>query len=425
MLKKITLIFVAIILMINMQTGVIFAVENTTENNSQAENTAQPENTVSAETQADANQESQGNSSEGVNEVTEAKAKVIEAGEIRKVTNGSIEDTVQTVKLEILNGKYETKEFTTDYVLSYDVEGKILAYELNEGNKVTVQITEEADGTTSIVIQDFQRANYIYIMFAFLLIAIIAIGGKQGIKTAVNLIITILALYFVLIKSIFSGANAIFASIMTSFVIVFLTSIITVGINKKSLTGALGSFCGTLIAGTLAGIFGNLAKLSGASEDAIQLSINLKTVSFNFRDLIFATIVVSSIGACMDIGVSIVNNLEETKSKTQDFTWKELFKDGMKVGREVISTMSNTLILVYIGGLMKSILLYMACNMQMSYIMSKEAFAEQMISALAGSIGVVFTVPVTALLYSFINKRKTIYKTTSENKIEGKRSLKI
>ena len=426
MLRKITLLLIAILLMINMYIGVIYAAQNTTDNKSQEQNVVEGQNTTEASDNVTENQENlENNPEEQTSKVVEATAKVIEAGEIKKVTNGTVEDTVQTVKLEILDGEYKAKEYTTDYALSYDVEGKILAYELRNGNEVTVQINEDIDGTTSVTIDGVQRANYIYIMFVLLIITIIIVGGKEGIKAAVSLVITILALYFVLIKSIFSGINAFFASIITSFVIISFTSIITIGFNKKALTTIVGSFAGTLVAGTLASIFGNLSKLSGASEEAIQLSLNLKTISFDFRQLIFATIVVSAIGACMDVAVSIVNDLSEIKSKTKDFTLKELFKEGMYYGREIIGTMSNTLILVYIGGIIRSVLLYMACNMSMSYIMSKEAFAEQIVAALAGSIGVILTVPLTAIAYALINRKKTIYKTVSDNKIEGKRSLKI
>ena len=440
MLKKITLLLIAILLMMNMYIEVIYAAQNTTDNQvknqnvtgnqTQSENKVSENKTSDNTTEASTSEESSSESTETnveepVNKVVESTAKVIEAGEVKKVANGSIEDTIQTIKLEILDGEYKAKEFTTDYVLSYDIEGKILAHELNEGDKITVQINEDKDGSTSITIEGFQRANYIYTMFAILLIVIIIIGGKQGIKAAISLIITILALYFVLIKSIFAGVNSIVASVVTSIVIISLTFIITIGLNKKSLSATIGSFLGTLFAGILAIAFGNLAKLSGATEEAIQLSLYLKTITFNFRQLIFASIVISSIGACMDIAVSIVNDLDEIRSKTQDFTLKELFKKGMQYGREVIGTMSNTLILVYIGGIIKLILLYMACNMEMTYIMSKEAAPEQIISALAGSIGVILTVPITSLVYAIINRKKTVYKTVSDNKIEGKRSLKI
>ena len=421
MLKKITLLFMAILLMMNMYIGVIYAAENTTENQVQSQNET-PENNAE---ENQAQQENSENAEEPISKVVEATARVIEAGEVKKVENGSVEDTVQSIKFEVLDGKYKNKEFTTDFVLSYDVEGKILAYQLDEGNKITVQITEDPDGTVSATIEDFQRVNYIYGIFVVLLILIVIVGGKQGIKAAISLVITVLVFNFVLIKSIFSGFNSNMAAIITSLIIISLTSVITIGFNKKALTAIVGSFLGTLVAGALSLVFGNLTKLSGASEEAIQLSLNLKTITFDFRQLIFAMIVVSSIGACMDIAVSIVNNIDEVRSKAEDLSFMELFKSGIVEGREVIGTMSNTLILVYIGGLIKLVLLYLACNMEINYILSKENFAEQAVAAIAGSIGVVLTVPLTAIAYAIINQRKTIYKTVSDNKIEGKRSLKI
>ena len=422
MLKKITLAIIAILLMMNMR--VIYAAQNTTNNEVSMQNTQVTENTVSNEEET-SNEPTEDSAQKPMSKVVEAKAIVTEAGEVKKVSNGSFEDTIQTIKLKILNGEYQGKEFSTDYVLSYDVEGKILAYELSKGNKVTVHITEDSNGNSSVTIDDIQRAGYVYTIFIFFLISIIVIGGKQGIKAALSLIITMLALYFILIKLIFAGVNVILATIITSFIIIAMTFIITNGLNKKTYTAIIASFAGTLIAGALVIVLGFLAKLSGANEEAIQISSNLKTISFNFRELIFACIVVSSIGACMDICISIVNNLDDVINKTQDFSLLELFKTGIKIGRENIGTMSNTLILVYAGGLIKLILLYMACNMRIGNIISKETFAEQMISAMAGSIGVVFTIPLTAFAYSIINRKKSIYKTVSDNKIEGKRSLKI
>ena len=111
--------------------------------------------------------------------------------------------------------------------------------------------------------------------------------------------------------------------------------------------------------------------------------------------------------------------------KNPDITWKELFKSGMNIGRDIIGTMTNTLILAYVGSSLTLILLFMACNMSFTEILNKETIAEQVIAAIAGSIGVVYTVPITAFAYSTLNKDRVIYNKTSENKINGRRSLKI
>ena len=172
-------------------------------------------------------------------------------------------------------------------------------------------------------------------------------------------------------------------------------------------------------------IFNHLAKMSGACEDAIQLSVSMSTINFDFRDLLFAGIIVSALGACMDVGMSIASSLDEIKMKKSDITWTELFKSGMNIGRDVIGTMTNTLILAYVGSSLTLILLFMACNMNIVEILNKETIAEQVISAIAGSMGVIYTVPITSFIYSILNKDRVIYKKNSENRIDGKRSLKI
>ena len=97
----------------------------------------------------------------------------------------------------------------------------------------------------------------------------------------------------------------------------------------------------------------------------------------------------------------------------------------MNIGRDVIGTMTNTLILAYVGGSIVLILLMMATKMDLGYILNKELIATEIISAVAGSMGVVYTVPITSAVYAFLNKDKTVYKKKSKNIVEGKRSLKI
>ena len=352
--------------------------------------------------------------------------KIIEAGEATEIVTGSVTEKIQKVTVEITEGDYVGEEYTTNYVLSYDIEGKILAYDLEVGDKVSVQIVEDESGNTSATVLDVVRADYIFIMFIVFLGSIVVIGGKKGVKAILGLIYTILLIYFVMIKGIFDGEDAILNSTITITLIIFGTFIIIGdGINKKILTAAIGTVGGVLSAGIMALIFNNLSKLTGAGEDAIQLSINMTTVNFNFRDLLFAGILVSALGACMDVGMSIASSLDEIKMKKPDITWQELLKSGMNIGRDVIGTMTNTLILAYVGGSLTLILLFMACNMNLFEILNKETIAEQIISAIAGSMGVVYTVPITSLAYSVLNRDKVIYKKTSDNKLNGKRSLKI
>lgn len=430
-MKKVALMLITFILMISCFMNVIYAVdveveEQETEQVEEVaeENQEQPAvETTPAPAETAVQQEK---ASEPKTEYFEVKAKVLEVGETKTVENGSMKDTVQEVKVEILEGDYDTQEFTTNYILSYDMEGKILAYELKKGDKVWVQLTKNPDGKVSVEIENVVRQNYIYLMAIIFLLSILLVGGKRGIKAIIGLTITIIAVYLIMVKGIMAGHNPIWMSVLTSLIIIVLTFIIIGGgINKKIVTAALGTFGGVLVAGIVASIFSYLLKLSGAGEDSILLSVNSTNLTFNFRDLIFAGIVVSALGACMDVGMSIASSLDELRLKTKDMEWKELFKSGMNIGRDIIGTMANTLILAYVGSSLTLILLFLTCDFSFVQILNKETIATDIISAISGSMGVVYTVPITAFIYGFLNRNKTIYKTVSDNKLEGKRSLKI
>ena len=402
-MKNIYRISFLFILMISLLTGNIFAdetLENTVETQ---ENVANLEDNI---------------------EIIETTGVVLDVSEQREEINGTMKDILQDVKLRITEGEYEGEEFSTTYNLSYDVEGKIVGYPLDVGDKIQIQIQEDESGTI-VTITDYDRNAYLLLMFIVFLLSVVLIGGKQGIKAIMALIVTILAVYFILIKGIFAGGNPIVFSIGTCIFIIATTFVIVGGFSKKILTASLGTLGGVVLAGIAAAIFSHLCKMSGAGEDAIQLSINMTTMNFNFRDLLFAGIIISALGACMDVGMSIASSLDEIKQKTPNITHKELFKSGMNIGKDAISTMTNTLILAYVGGAITLILLLMACNVEFLNIVNKETIAQEILSAVAGSMGVVYTVPVTAFIYSLLNRDKVIYKSVSENKLNGKRSLKI
>ena len=195
--------------------------------------------------------------------ITDTTAKVIDTKEVREVVTGTVTDKVQEVTIEIIEGPYIGEEFTTDYTLSYDIDGKILAYELDVGDKVIVQIAESPDGHIVATVQDVARADYIFGMFAVFLLSIVVIGGKRGVKAIIGLLLTITLIYFILIKGIFKGDNAIFTSILTSMLVIVGTFIVIGGLNKKIMTAAIGTLGGVVSAGLMALIFNNIAKMSG------------------------------------------------------------------------------------------------------------------------------------------------------------------
>ena len=411
-MKKVWSILLIFILMSSLCLGFSFADEETTENPENAETT---ESTTQQETEEQEVKEI----------VINTYGKVVDTNGVKEVFNGNIADQVQDVTIEIIEGDYIGEEYTLEYVLSYDLEGKMLARELEVGDKVEVQITEDKDGNVTATINDVVRSNKIVFVFVVFLLSVVIIGGKKGLKAMISLIITLVMVFFFIIIRISNGSNAVLLSVLVSAATIFITFVILDGLNKKTLSASLGAFGGVIIAGIITSIFNNSAKMTGAYEDAIRLSVNMSKVNFNFLDVLFAGVLVAALGACMDIAMCIVTGLNDLKMRDSEVTWKELFKEGMEIGKNNIGTMVNTLILAFLGGTLSLVLLFSATDMRFMEILDKEAIAEQVITAIAGSIGVVYTVPITSIIFSLMNKDKIIYKRVTDNRVDGKRSLKL
>ena len=356
------------------------------------------------------------------------KAKVVEAGEpyIEEVSTYQIK--YQDVKVEIKEGDFKGEVLDAKYTVSYDLEGKIEGYLLDKGNTVEIEVPL-IDGNINYageaVVHGIDRSGYIILLFILLLVISLVVGKVQGLKAIISFIITILAIFLFMLPQIINGHDAIFITILTSVIVTIVSFIIIAGIKKKSIAAMIGTSGGIICAGIVALIFGVLAKLSGGQEEAMYLSMNSQNIAFDFKDLLFSGIVIASLGAAMDVGMSIASALDELKQKNPNMVAKDLFKSGMNIGADVIGTMTNTLILAYVGGALNTVLLFMVNNVPLGEILNIEMIATDVISALAASVGVIFSVPITALAYAILNNKKLIYDRKSKNLKEGKRSLNL
>jgi uncharacterized membrane protein len=130
-----------------------------------------------------------------------------------------------------------------------------------------------------------------------------------------------------------------------------------------------------------------------------------QAVTFDFKGLLFSGIILGSLGAVMDIGMSIASSIEEIHRVNPSLTRKELFSSGMNVGQDVMGTMTNTLILAYTGSSIPLLLLFMAYETSFVKILNLDIIATEVIRSLTGSIGLVVAIPITALASSFFIKK--------------------
>ncbi|AZV59097.1 YibE/F family protein [Clostridium sp. AWRP] len=244
-------------------------------------------------------------------------------------------------------------------------------------------------------------------MAAFLIILLIAIGGLKGFKSVITLAITGIVVIKVLIPLILQGFNPMIVSIAICIFVTIVNLLIISGKNEKTLAAIIGTSGGVLIAGAIAFFSNSIMRLNGLTDDQMQSIIyTSQNANFNFSGLLFAGIIMGALGAVMDVSMSIASSIMEIKEVKPDMTMKELVKSGMNVGKDIMGTMANTLILAYVGGAMYIMIMISSYSYStaISTALDQDIIASEVLKALAGSIGLIFAVPITAVITAFLIK---------------------
>jgi len=151
-----------------------------------------------------------------------------------------------------------------------------------------------------------------------------------------------------------------------------------------------------VLGGLIAYIFGIVARLSGfSSPDASMLLYLPDAIAFDFRGLLFAGIIIGALGAAMDVAISIASSLTELQRENPNISAKNMIKAGFNIGHDIMGTMINTLVLAYAGGALTMLLLFVGFGTSFHHIVNLDFFATEVVRAVAGSIGLLFAIPIT------------------------------
>jgi uncharacterized membrane protein len=247
------------------------------------------------------------------------------------------------------------------------------------------------------------RTDKLMILGILFAIALLIFGGKKGFNTLLSLSLTCGAVFAVFIPSILSGRNIYLWSILVCLYSILTTLLILNGYNKKSLSAILGCFGGVLIAGAITLFMDNVLSLTGViSDEAVYLSYLPTETPINLRAIIFAGIIIGAMGAIMDVAMSISSSLWEVKRNVAKIKTQALFISGMNIGKDIMGTMSNTLILAYIGSSLSMVLLLTVYDSSLLHLLNREMIVVEILQALVGSFGILFSLPLTSLFSSII-----------------------
>lgn len=306
---------------------------------------------------------------------------------------------VQQIEVEILTGPLKGERYFIKNSMS-----RLYNVEVNQDDTIIVRVVRENDEVINVMVFNYHRAPILIGLGLLFLLLLIVIGGVKGARSALSLFFAGSVLVFFMLPMLFKGYNPITLSIVSVSIITVVSLILVSHWNYKTLSAIMGTVTGVLIAGLLSYFAGQLTHLSGITMDeAEELIFMAGDKGIQIKGLMFAAILIASLGAVMDVAMSIASSIFEIKNQNKALQLKELFVSGMNVGRDVMGTMANTLILAFAGGALNVMILIFAYEMPINQLLNLDFVGTELILGLSGSIGIVLTVPVTALAASFLS----------------------
>lgn len=299
----------------------------------------------------------------------------------------------QKVRVKMLTGARKGEEL--DITSS---SGYLFGAACKVGMKVIVM--QSVAGETTIASVYSQDREWVIYIFALLyLLALCVIGGKQGIKGCLGLIFTFFCVIFVYLPLVYLRFSPFWAAVFICFLTTLVTMYLIGGPTKKTCAATLGTLAGVVLAGLSAWCFSKASGISGYNVSDIETLMTLwNTNRIQVGGLLFSGLLISCLGAVMDVAMSISSAIDEIYKQNNSLTRKELFKAGMRVGRDMMGTDSNTLILAFAGSSVSTLLLDYAYDLPYQQIINSNNIGIAIMQGLAGSFGIVLSVPLTVLI---------------------------
>lgn len=268
---------------------------------------------------------------------------------------------------------------------------------LKQNMRIIIQLTYRENALVDVSFVDLVRSNYLFVLFILFFLCLISFGGFKGLRSFVALIVTGLCILRVYIPMIIRGYGFIASTIVVCFVITVASFIIISGFTKKSLSAILGTIGGTVASGILALFFGGLMQLNGAYDDTIQMLLPLD-INLDLRGLLYSGITIGVLGGVMDVSMTITSVIYEIKKTNPNIRISTLILSGLSVGKDIMATTTNTLILAYAGTSMPLLFLFALTNIPPTEIVNSQYIAAEIVRALSGSIGLLLTIPITSII---------------------------
>ncbi len=306
----------------------------------------------------------------------------------------------QTVLVRMTSGEKKGRELITTSSAGY-----LFGAVCEVGTRVVVLQSVAGDSVISSV-YSVDRGGVILAFAALYLAALWVIGGRKGARGALGLVFTFAAIIYVYLPLVYLGYSPFWSAVLICVATTAVTLYLIGGATRKTLCATAGTLAGVIIAGLAAAAFSAASGVTGWNVSEIESLLTLyETNGIQVGGLLFSGLLISSLGAVMDVAMSISSSMQELCSQNPDITRMELMRAGMRVGRDMMGTDSNTLILAFAGTSLSMLVLNYAYDLPFLQIINSNNIGIAVMQGLSGSFGVVLSVPATVLMAAYIYKR--------------------
>lgn len=308
----------------------------------------------------------------------------------------------QELTAELISGDYKGQRFSLTNNLSY-LYGTVL----KEGDTITVAFSLTDGKVENVVLQDYDRTVPLAVIVLLFLLVTILVGGKVGAKSLLGLGLTILCVFVILIPLLLDGWPTLPTVLALCAFVTVITFVVLGGVNRKTVCAILGTIMGVAMAMAFGKFACWLLRIDGykmyVAMPTVEPLLQLRQTqdpahALRLADLLVGGILLAALGAVNDVAMSISSAMNELIAVNPSLTRRQLFKSGMNIGRDMVGTMTNTLILALVGGSFAMIIYYTSMEPSWVQLMSTTFLSVEMVQALASSIGVILAVPFSVVI---------------------------
>ena len=309
----------------------------------------------------------------------------------------------QLLLVEVTSGRYKGETLQV-----YNFVGPLYGVPVGEGDSVALTVSTYQNGDHTATVYEYNRTAPLIIVVVLFLIAAIAVGGRTGLKSLVGLGLTLICLFWVLLPALMKGAPTLPAVLLACAWVAVVTLTILGGVEKKSLCAMAGTLSGVVLALVFGLVAQALLRIDGLRMSDVEPLLQLRQTGtpIGLRGLLVGGVVISALGAVMDVTMGIASSLTEVYAADTKMSRRDLFRSGMNIGRDMVGTMTNTLILAFLGSSFVLILYLYSMNLSTHQLLSSAFLSIEVVSGISGSIGVILSIPITAAVTAYLLTRE-------------------